>query len=217
MNCPKCNAVLADKATVCPGCGESLKASEQPTALREQLVSGRLDNATDDENWVAGPWSYSGKAMRGAFLAVGLITLMFLAFGCQLEYYGWMPTGRWHVFGWGLLLAIPALMWLYQFSVLLYRTMTIRYSLTPYRFFHEEGLLVRRKHVIEVIDIDDIDHSQSLWERFVCGNVGTITIHSSDPGTPLLVVRGLVNHDEVFQKIDDARRAQRAKRGLKAI
>jgi len=187
--------------------------------MAEQLSTGQLDNGGPaDETWVAGPWQYSGKAMRGAFLAAGLITLAMIALGIALEVLGWKPaSGGWHAFLWGVLLLIPACVWFYLLGVYLYRRMTVRYSLTPYRFFHEAGLLIRRKHVIEVIDIDDIEHSQSLWERFVCGNVGTITIHSSDPSNPTLVISGLENHDEVFQKIDEARRKQRQKRGLKAI
>ena len=191
---------------------------ERATEVAQQLATGRLENAENDDSRVEGPWRYSGKAMRGTFLATGLITVAFIALGVLLEYLGWMPAaGQWHLLVWSVLLLIPAFVWLYQFGVLLYRTKTIRYSLTPHRLFHEEGLLIRRKHVIEVLDIDDMEQSQSLWERFICGNVGTITIHSSDPGTPLLMIQGLENHHEVFQKIDDARRKQRSKRGLKAI
>jgi membrane protein YdbS with pleckstrin-like domain len=218
MNCPQCSAVVADNITVCPACGTRVSVPEQATEVAEQLATGRLSDTADDDNRVEGPWHYSGKAMRGAFLGAGLVTVAFLALGGLLEYLGWMPAaGRWHLLVWGVLLAIPAALWLYQFGVLLYRTKTIRYSLTPHRFFHEEGLLIPRKHVIEILDIDDMEQSQSLWERFVCGNVGTITIYSSDPGTPVLVVRGLEHHDEVFRKIDDARQKQRSKRGLKAI
>jgi membrane protein YdbS with pleckstrin-like domain len=228
MNCPKCNAEVAENATACPACGEPVEmpvetstVAEQPT-MAEQLVTGQIENGArerqEEETWVAGPWQYSGKAMRGAFLGAGLFTLALITLGIALEVLGWRPaSGGWHFALWAVLLLIPALVWLYLFGVYLYRRMTVRYSLTPYRFFHEEGLMIRRKHVIEVIDIDDIEHSQSLWERFVCGNVGTITIHSSDAGNPKLVIRGLENHDEVFQKIDEARRKQRQKRGLKAI
>lgn len=219
MNCPKCNAVVAENVTTCPACGAAVEVPAQTPTMAEQLGTGHLDDGgVEEETWVAGPWQYSGKAMRGAFLAAGLITVAMIALGIALEVLGWKPaSGAWHAVLWAVLLLIPACVWLYLLGVYLYRRMTVRYSLTPYRFFHEEGLLIRRKHVIEVIDIDDIEHSQSLWERFVCGNVGTITIHSSDPSNPTLAIRGLENHDEVFQKIDEARRKQRQKRGLKAI
>lgn len=218
MNCPKCNVAVADNAVVCHACGERIGPAEATTPATEQLLTGHLENGAENENWVEGPWHYSAKAMRGTFLAVGLMTIAFLALGVFLEVMGWVPSSRsWHVIVWALLLIIPGLAWLYEAGVCLYRTKTICYTLTPYRLLHEEGVLIRRKHVIEVVDIDDIDHTQTLSERFLCGDVGTITIRSSDPSSPVLEIRGMANHEEVFQKIDDARRKQRQKRGLKAI
>lgn len=240
MNCPKCGAVVAEASFLCPVCGDRLdrgsqeaggltaptqrpastgepppRPAEPAATVADQLTAARITGAEEQEDWLEGPWRYSARAMRGAFLVAGLITALCIALGVFVEAKGWGQG--WHLILWILLLAFPVGLWIYQLGVLAYRRLTIRYSLTPYRLFHEEGLLVRRKHVIEVIDIDDIDHTQSLWERFVCGDVGTITIHSSDPGTPVLVIRGLANHEEVFRKIDDARRKQRQKRGLKAI
>jgi len=237
MNCPKCNAVVNENSVLCQMCGARIDRTEQTSAgtndqtslekptramppsqevsAAEQVVEGRMESNEDPENRVEGPWPYSAKAMRGALLVTGLVTLLLVAVGVLIEVKLW--AGGPHLVLWAPILVVAAGLWLYQLAICAYRCLTISYSLTPHRLFHQEGLLVRRKHVIEVLDIDDIDHSQSLWERFVCGGMGTITIHSSDPGTPVLVIRGLANHEEVFQKIDDARRKQRQKRGLKAI
>jgi membrane protein YdbS with pleckstrin-like domain len=244
MNCPKCKATNEDDAVICRACGERLDREAQAKQMRELeaemqpgaserrnkatppasdlspaeqlLASGNLNDATaDDANHLEGPWYYSGRAMRGTFLITGLVTILLIALGVALEWLGWLRG--WQLIGWGLLLGIAAVLWIYQLMVYAIRRFTVRYSLTPFRLFHEEGLLVRRKHVLEVVDIDDMESTQSLWQRFVCGNVGTIRIVSSDPGNPELIIDGLANYEEVFSKIDEARRKQRAKRGLKAI
>jgi hypothetical protein len=68
--------------------------------------------------------------------------------------------------------------------------------------------------VIELIRIDDMDATQSLVERFICGGIGKVHIHSEDPTDPHLVLRGLENHDAVFRQIDTRRAEARRKKAF---
>jgi hypothetical protein len=84
--------------------------------------------------------------------------------------------------------------------------------LTTQRFIHESGILRRVNNRIEVLDIDDITFEQGLFERLT--GVGTIRIMSHDRSDPDLVLRGIQNVPAVAKLMDDARLAERRRRGL---
>jgi membrane protein YdbS with pleckstrin-like domain len=102
--------------------------------------------------------------------------------------------------------------WLYCFLLLCYRRMSVRYLLTTQRFVHESGILRRVTDRIEVIDIDDITFEQGPLERLV--GVGTIRVSSRDRSHPQLELPGIENVKDVSERFDNARRAERRRRGL---
>ena len=108
---------------------------------------------------------------------------------------------------------MPLLLWLYQLCKLVYRT-TIKYDLDETRLIHKEGIFVSKTNVIELIRIDDMGATQSLVERFLCGGIGKVHVHSDDPGDPELVLRGLEDHDSVFRQIDQRRAEVRKKKAF---
>jgi len=150
--------------------------------------------------------------MIGTWILWGLVMLLFVVAGTWLTSKGWLLTS---LIAWLIWLAIPAALWLYSYCRYLWLRWTIRYRLTTYRFYHEKGLLRHRTDCIEVIDIDDIDFEQNLWERLV--GVGTVHIRSSDPSNPVLALPGLENAHVAFEKIDSARRDERIRRGLNLV
>ena len=95
---------------------------------------------------------------------------------------------------------------------LAYRRLSIHYELTDQRFVHQSGLLRRVTNRIEVIDVDDVAFGQGPIERLL--GVGTIKIISSDRSHPELLLPGIDNVKQVATQIDDARRAERHRRGL---
>ena len=142
-----------------------------------------------------------------------LLTAAFVALGVWL----WMSEETWRpewislqVF-WGVMLGIPGVIWLYQLCKLIYRT-TIKYDLDETRLIHQEGIFVSKTSVIELIRIDDMGATQNLLERFLCGGIGKVRVHSDDPSDPELVLRGLENHDSVFRQIDLVRAQTKRRR-----
>ncbi|NLX98142.1 MAG: PH domain-containing protein, partial [Rhodopirellula sp.] len=114
--------------------------------------------------------------------------------------------------GWLILLLLMLLPWLYHAALLCYRRMSVRYLLTTQKFVHERGILRRKTDRIESIDMDDISFEQGPLERLV--GVGTIRITSSDRSHPELLLPGIENARRVSEQFDDARRAERRRRGL---
>ena len=84
--------------------------------------------------------------------------------------------------------------------------------MTTQRFVHERGILRRMNDRIEVLDMDDITFEQGLLERL--SGVGTIRIVSHDQIDPELVLPGIENVKHVASLFDDARLAERRRRGL---
>jgi len=242
MRCPACDAEASEKAIYCHKCGERLDtggdmlapfedqqnqlpansdlegdpapveeavpepapdepvAAAGPQSIPEALAAQRkLPDEPEKELWKG---TYSNKAMIGAWVACGLITLGVLVLGFWL----------WEYTAWRIMLLVVLLLWPYHYLVLKYRRLSVRYRLTSQRFFHEIGILRRVTDRIEVIDMDDITFEQKLLERLV--GVGTIRITSSDRSHPLLVLRGIEHVKNVAEMMDDARRAERMRRGL---
>lgn len=240
MKCSACQAEVDANSVYCPKCGEKLEsgeeqntveeaphsedagtasepeAEEQPTAsqrLMEAARSGGERSAGDDPGteWTEG--GYSPKALNARFLATCLVSVLLLILASWL-FWGQDWQGPWVWYPTAVLIAA---LWIWYLCVRIYRVWTIKYRLTAHQFYHEEGIFTRVRDVIEVIDIDDLKLERTLWDRLINGGVGTIVIQSADPSNPELRLRGLDNPDVVFQSLDDARRNERAARGLKSV
>ncbi len=232
MDCPGCGAEVVGQAVYCHKCGERLDSVEQefpPTEQSEnaqaaasaaapldksdatpadrirEVMAGRADRTADPDTelWQGG---YCPKAMIGAWALSSLVTIGLLVLGFFLlknTYAGYIWIG---------IAAAIVLLWAYQLLLVAFRRMNARYRLTSQKFIHETGILRRKTDRIETIDIDDVTFERSILERFV--GVGTIHITSSDRTHPELVLLGIENVQKVAGMIDDARRAERVRRGL---
>lgn len=208
MNCPHCQAEVLPDAVFCHRCGESL-AAEAPTANQEASPASRLRerqarNATvegsERELWRG---AYSGKAMIEHWIVAALATVVSPVLGAAL------PLDSQ---GWLVLLSALGLLWIALALLLLYRRLNVRYVLTNRRLLHDKGILSRHSRRIEVIDIDDVGFRQTLVNRLM--GVGTIEIESSDRSDPKIRLPGIDRVEQVASLIDDARRAERVRRGL---
>jgi len=205
MQCDECDKDVPAESLFCPHCGARLAADDPaggrpPNAdrLRPGGQRSNNDSPAEEELWSG---TYSPKAMAGKFAAATVLT----AIGIVAAAVAGPP-------GWLALVIGAAIVWGGLILVLAYRRLTVRYRLTNFRFFHEEGLLSRVGNRVEVIDIDDVTVKQGLVERMF--GVGTISILSSDTSHPKLSLPGIDDAKRVADMIDGVRRDERQRRGL---
>jgi hypothetical protein len=215
MQCPACGVEVVPTAVYCHKCGQRLdsvgndasanppvEVSASPAGAFQQIAAARWESKDqpEEELWRGG---FSSKAMLGSWVISGCVTLALLAIGII-----WVREGVY----WAILVMAMLLPWVYCLAVLGYRRMSVHYVLTTQRFMHERGILRRVNDRIELLDIDDITFEQRLWERLV--GVGTLRLTSHDRSNPELVLPGIENIKHVAGLFDDARLAERRRRGL---
>jgi membrane protein YdbS with pleckstrin-like domain len=222
MNCPTCDANVPGDATFCPQCGARLtRAAGEPTTFEHDSNAAMSDTARsqgaraaaaagfrppggdapiEEELWTGG---YSAKAMYGPWIGAGLATIAGL-----IAVVLWAnDTLGWSIFGIAVLLVWGGLL-----LTLVIRRLGVKYRLTNHRLFQEKGILRRVTDRIEVIDIDDVTVEQGIFERML--GVGTIRVTSSDRSSPELIMPGIDPVKAIADMIDNARRAERQRRGL---
>lgn len=153
----------------------------------------RGERGPDETIWRGG---YSAVDQSGSFMILGLITIGLITGGI------FFPL---------VLIAIPVL-WIIQLIRVWWIKMGVAYELTNRRFIHESGVISRTTDRIEVIDVDDVTIEQGIMDRMF--NVGTIKITSSDRTHPELRLHGIKDVRKVALMIDDARQAERDRRGV---
>jgi hypothetical protein len=216
MLCPACGEDVVAAAIYCHKCGHRLNSNgggglETPPSAGgsstaagafQQVAAARWEekDKPEEELWRGG---YSPKAMVGGWVISGCVSLLLLLIGIF-----WVRN----LTAWLLLLLGILLPWFYCLAVVTYRRMSVRYVLSTQRFVHEKGFLRRVNDRIELLDVDDITFEQSLWDRMV--GVGTLRIASHDRTDPELVLRGIEDIKRVASLFDNARLAERRRRGL---
>jgi membrane protein YdbS with pleckstrin-like domain len=170
---------------------DKLKGPMDRTLLPEELIwSGR----------------YSAKSMIGLWILLSLITVAALFVVIFVE------SIRTNIMIRNAAVIILAIAWLIPIFQLGYRKLAHFYELTNQRLKHRDGILIRHNNRVEVIDIDDVSFRQGIIEAFF--NVGTIFVKSSDASHPELVLRGISDVKRISDLIDNARLAERTRRGL---
>jgi membrane protein YdbS with pleckstrin-like domain len=213
MHCPACGADIPAGAAFCPGCGHRLDDAAgdplQPAdvsmhpadQLRQKTAAVRDPNDIHEQELWRGAYSY--KAMIGTLAGAGLLTLV----GLVLLVKFWNSE----IFRYADL-ACLALVWGAIFVTMSQRRAGIRYRLTNQRFFIERGIFRRVTDRVEVIDINELKFEQNLIERMF--DVGSITLTTADRDLPVFWLQGIEHVTHVVDLIDQARRAERNRRGL---
>lgn len=209
MLCTACNTESPAESTFCPKCGKPLALTGEPALSASEKMKAKAEvvrNASDDPEHDLWKGGFSPKAMIGYWLLAGLVTIAAVVIGVLFggTEYG---TTIWLV-GIGLALAL----WIAFALYLLYQRLTVDYQLTTQRLIQRTGILTRVTNRVEVIDVDDVQFTQNIVERFL--GVGTIRILSSDLSDPKLVMIGIDDVKNVADIIDKVRREERRKRGL---
>ncbi len=215
--CHRCGRALGDSASTeaggvaptapgaAPGVFPSPSSSPSvPSSVAdpEAAVAQQAAGPDAGEEQVLWEGSFSAKAAPGLWLTAALITIGALVLGLQVG----LDEGLFL----GLLAAVIALGGTALY--VMYGKLSVHYRLTSRRFIRQAGLIRRVSDCIEVIDLDDVAFSQGPFERLV--GVGTIKIMSSDVAHPELFLDGIDRVAEVARLIDEARRAERRRRGL---
>jgi hypothetical protein len=211
MICPNCSHETPADAAFCPKCGSKLATSAEaahstePAAqtpverLRASQAATAAHAEPEHDLWRGG---YSPKAMYGSWLGAALLTLAVVVLAILVP----------NPVAWIVAAAVVPLIWLSLLLVLVYRKLSVEYTLTSQRFLHPHGILRRVANQILLVDIDDVAYEQDFIQRFL--NVGTITLRSTDASDPVLPMPGIDDVQRVANLIDSARREERRKRAI---
>jgi membrane protein YdbS with pleckstrin-like domain len=156
----------------------------------------------EHELWRGG---YAAKAMYGGWTFAAAVTVAAIVLAALL-------AAPYKSAVWIAVAIVVPVVWVLPLLTLLYRRLSVSYTLTSQRFLIERGLLKRDHDRILLIDIDDVSFSQGLIERFV--DVGTIKLTSTDASDRHLTMSGIADVQRIANLIDDARREERRKRAI---
>lgn len=181
------------------------------------LILDRAKTSNGDKPLDTFEVRFSGKAFRARCIFIWIVTLVCVGLGFYLMKNGVLGEymGTYMKFAWALFLGVPALLWAWFAGIYWYNTTMIVYRLTEHNLYNEHGFLHRVTDTLEVISIDDLRMTQTLWDRLINGGVGTIQVFSkSDKTDSVLLLRGLEDPKRILEAIEDARRRRRSLRGV---
>jgi membrane protein YdbS with pleckstrin-like domain/DNA-directed RNA polymerase subunit RPC12/RpoP len=124
------------------------------------------------------------------------------------------PT--WRSYPWWLLLGIllaPVGIGLIILAWIWVEVKSLKYRLTTQRLFITRGLISRKVDEVELFRVKDVTLSQGVLERLL--GIGTVTILSTDDGTPELRMEGIADPAKMKDAIREhclaARRRERVR------
>lgn len=147
---------------------------------------------------------YSARTMFGSWITAAIISL-----GMLFVVFWWFSGNS---VAWYIVLGVILTIWTALLAAFAYHRFSHHYELTNQRLKHRDGILVQTTNRVELIDVSDVMYRQGPIQNLL--GVGHITVKSSDVTHPELVLKGIANVRQVADAIDDARRAERRRRGV---
>jgi len=89
------------------------------------------------------------------------------------------------------------------------------YELTTERFRHKSGVFTRVTQELELYRIKDTELIEPLYERIF--GLGTITLHTSDKTTPIIIIGGVKDPERVRGLIRENVEIVRKRRGVREL
>jgi membrane protein YdbS with pleckstrin-like domain len=195
----------------CQQCGARIHAQQQPAPAEARhpftpAVPGAMPYPEEDL------WSgaYSPQAMLGTWVTAGVVSLVLLTLAFAFG------RGEHAKLVWTTVLSAIAILAASVAGRLAYRKFSIQYRLTNQRLFYVSGIFKRTTDLIELININDVGFEQGPVERMLTGT-GTIRVYSKDQSHPKLFMQGIADVVKVVDVLDNARRAERRRRGLQML
>ena len=179
-------------------------ASPKPNSAFEE--SGPHREADDHEEVY-----YEGSPMiRGQLGHVVLWTLIGLLLICAPFVYSRLQKDHYWPIWWITLTCVILGLIFLGIPVLIVKS--LRYRITNYRIDYEKGIFGKRIDTLELWHVEDIKFHQTMVDRIF--GIGTITIQSHDPTTPVLAMRALPNARHLFDQLKQRIIAVKRQRGV---
>jgi len=221
MKCTKCDAEIQLGDKFCKSCGNALPeeaeadVSEANGTPAEKMKEARVQKESHVEEKDLWEGRYSIKKAGGWWIlsAIVLLTVVvvYLLNLADLKQDWFIITG----------VCVAGLLFVVSFLIDLKNHFTLKYKVTTQRVFFIQGFLSRKTDELEIIRVDDVQYSQTLFERIF--NIGTILViaptdktHGDQKlgGQGKLEMRGVKNPEEVKELIRKYCRLRRDKGAL---
>ena len=201
MRCSNCGVRFAREGNFCSNCGAERHSTTGKPDDRQRLR--RRSTLADDDEEIIWSGSFSARGLIHSWLLATIVTVVLPLGG------SWVGATReeWMIIG-----GILVLIWLGLGGLLAFQKLNVRYVLTNQRLIHRSGILFQRTDRLELIDMNDVSHAQSIVERMF--NVGTIEVTTTDRSHPYIELPGINNVEGVAMLIDDARLRERSRRSV---
>ncbi len=149
----------------------------------------------------------SAKFFYGKWALLIVISILLLVAGFMLR--GSLER-NWPIL---LALALIALGLVALLAQVGYFVLATRYRVTTQRLFVEQGILIRTVNQTDLIRVNDVSVTQTLFGRLF--NVGTVTVDCpTDVSHPKILIMGIVDPHQVAEHIHREMRAIRDRKAL---
>jgi membrane protein YdbS with pleckstrin-like domain len=202
MKCQQCAAELPEGSAFCNHCGAAQGDARPPVAPfapPEPTAKGSRAMPPEEPLW-------SGRYSLRAAAQLWILSVAWIALAVWL-YLRYVETSSQKLNVTVASVALLPAAW--ALCLALYRKLTLRYRLTNHRLFTERGLIGRDHDEIELIRVDDVSVHQNVLQRVF--DVGTITVVSTDPSSPRLLMEGIRQPMAVKEQLRNEVRACRAR------
>jgi membrane protein YdbS with pleckstrin-like domain len=132
-----------------------------------------------------------GELLKGILWLLGGAFLFILPILVRVYHDEWPPAAfSLTIMAVGLILILVPMI----------RAKTYRFRITNYRIDFQRGLLSRNIDTLELWHVEDLRFHQSILARIL--GIGTITVLSKHPTTPMLVISSVPNAQALFKTLE---------------
>ncbi|MBQ8362959.1 MAG: PH domain-containing protein, partial [Thermoguttaceae bacterium] len=124
-------------------------------------------------------------------------------------------------FIWGFCLLIPAALWGWRAFVWLTSVYGVFYEIRTdadnpkaTTILVRRGIINKKTDSMHIAQVKDIQSTQSIWQKYFQGGVGTIRLFTKDLTDGVLVMKNMEEPSRVFNALDELRRRYWALGGI---
>lgn len=162
--------------------------------------------ANGNEEQLLWQGGFSVRSMSGAWIGCAVITVVLLLLLSRVAVLREIQLAKITVY------LLIGSMWLSVAAVSIYRKLAHRYRFTNLQLIHQNGSLIRHESRFNLDGVEQVNYRQGPIQRLL--DVGTVQLEMGDDRKPARFP-GVGNILEVTSQIENARQAERKKRGLR--